>query len=60
MAKVIITDFAKQQLQQIYDYISWKTSHSIAIAEVERIINHIEFLEITPKIGRIAEELKQL
>ncbi|MCC6515133.1 MAG: type II toxin-antitoxin system RelE/ParE family toxin [Chitinophagales bacterium] len=60
MAKIIITNFAKQQLQQIYNYISWKASDTIALKEIERIIKQIEYLEITPKIGRIVEELKIL
>ncbi len=60
MAEVIITNFAKQQLQQIYDYITWKSSDSVAILEIQRIIKYFEFLEITPKIGRESEELKSI
>lgn len=60
MAEIIITNFAKQQLQQIYDYIAWKTSDDVAMSEIQRIVKYIEFLEITPKIGRTVEELKSL
>ncbi len=60
MAQVIITDFALKELQNIYDYISDKASENIAISVIDNIVQQIQLLEITPKIGRITEELKAL
>lgn len=58
--EIIISDFAKNQLQNIYDYIASKSSETIAYNEIERIVQYISFLEKTPKIGREVEILKSL
>jgi toxin ParE1/3/4 len=58
--KIVITNFAKLQLQSIYEYISKLASPNIAINEIDRINLHISLLERTPKAGRIVEELKTL
>lgn len=58
--EIIVSNFAKQQLQNIYDFITLNASSRIANKEIERIIHHISYLEITPKIGREVQELKPL
>lgn len=58
--EIIVSDFARQQLQDIYDFIAFSASSSIADKEIQRIIKHISYLEITPKIGRVVNELKLL
>ena len=49
--KIVITNFAKLQLQSIYEYITEHASPNIAIYEIDRINLHISLLERTPKAG---------
>ena len=58
--EIIVSNFAKKQLQDIYDFITLSASSNIADKEIERSIQFISYLETTPKIGREVEELKSL
>ena len=58
--KIVITNFALQQLQDIYNYISIHASPNIANKEMDRIHLHISLIQSIPKIGREVEELKIL
>ncbi len=49
--KVEFTDFAKAQLQNIYDYYSSVASDEIAAKIIDRILDETEHLERHPNLG---------
>lgn len=59
--KIEFTDFAKAELQNIYDYYSSVASDEIALKVIDRILDEVENLERLPNIGSkelLLEELK--
>lgn len=55
MAKVIWTEFALDDLRNIYEYIA-KDSKYYASVQIEKIIGRIEQLESFPQSGRVVPE----
>ena len=56
--KVIWSDFAESQLDEIYDYNKKNASPSIANKLVKEIINEAQKLRKAPLIGQVEEFLK--
>lgn len=60
--KVEFTNFAKAELQNIYDYYSSVASDEIALKIIDRILDEVENLERLPNLGSkepVLEELKK-
>ena len=57
MAEIIWSNIAKQDLQEIYDYISGD-SELYALRLIDKIIERVDILENMPKAGKIVMELE--
>ena len=51
--KVYWTDFAKKQLQYIFDYHHDKASLKIALKIVKGIVGSVKILSLDPEIGQV-------
>jgi toxin ParE1/3/4 len=58
MEKIVWSDLAFEDLQEIYDYIS-KDSELYALRLAERIVARVEILNVHPLSGTIAPEFEQ-
>jgi len=56
--KVVISPFAKQQLDSLYDYIAEASSEDIAEKYIEGISNYCESMSIFPLRGTLREDLR--
>ena len=58
--KVEFTDFAKAELQNIYDYYASVASDEVALKIIDRILDEVETLEQLPNIGSKELSLEEL
>lgn len=58
--KVEFTDFAKAELQNIYDYYASGANDEIAQKIINRILDEVEHLEQLPKLGSKESLLEKL
>jgi plasmid stabilization system protein ParE len=58
--RIEITDFAKSELQKIYNYYQSVASDVTALKVIERILDAIEVLERTPNLGTAEQLLESL
>jgi len=56
--KVVISPFAKEQLDSLYDYIAEASSEDIAEKYIEGIANYCESLSVFPLRGTLREDLR--
>jgi len=56
--KVVISPFAKEQLDSLYDYIAEESSEDIAERYIEAISSYCESLSIFPLRGTMRDDLR--